>query len=514
MAAYASDFSEYVTGNQPNDWTARWVVANVTYTVEAAAEACAMGKKLYIDNNAAARHLISCDDMDGAVDVDIIALVKTSVLASGIRICARASGAAGSEYSYVVAITATDVNLFKYVNGVSTGIGTVNVTLSTSGYYWIRFKLSGTSLKVKLWEYDQVEPYHWILDDTDSDISSGGWIGISSYAISDSYCYYFAATDVGNVTFPVAYKQDKTFGCINNAFYSLAAGFNGTRIIGGYFQHSGRQLTGVKIWVAGTHTSQFRLAVYRGGALNDPSGATLLHDFGLTTGAAINQWLTYTCSPINIAANDVLWFALKGNDGNFHIRYTVNPATCGNYQIVRGRYASTAVSSDETVAYPNPWPADSGSFADYWFKLRILLDDESITTVAPTTLAPTTLAPTTAAPTTAAPTTLAPTTVAPPTTAAPTTSAPTTAAPTLAPTTIAPTTAAPTAAPTTLAPTTAAPTAVPTTLAPTTAAPEEICIKELNSIITKEFLAASFIAKEMSLRSVITKEIRLYGNLC
>jgi len=100
---------------------------------------------------------------------------------------------------------------------------------------------------------------------------------------------------------------------------------------------------------------------------------------------------------------------------------------------------------------------------------------------------------------------LAPPTTAAPTTAAPT-PAPTTVAPTTqAPTTVAPTTALPTPVPTTLAPTTLAPTTIiSTTVAPTTNIPEEICIKNLNSTI----------AKELSLGSPITKEIRSDGYLC
>lgn len=138
------------------------------------------------------------------------------------------------------------------------------------------------------------------------------------------------------------------------------------------------------------------------------------------------------------------------------------------------------------------------------------------TTLLPTTLAPTTLLPTTVAPTSLAPTTLASTTIAPtslapttviPTTLVPTTITPTTVAPTtLVSTTLQPTTVAPTTIyPTTLIPTTVGPTTLPpTTLLPTTNIPEVICIKNLKSIITNEFIT----------KSHITKELRIHGNLC
>lgn len=137
------------------------------------------------------------------------------------------------------------------------------------------------------------------------------------------------------------------------------------------------------------------------------------------------------------------------------------------------------------------------------------------TTTAPTTIAPTTSVPTTVGPTTLAPTTLAPTTLAPtslaPTTVAPTTSVPTTLAPTsLVPTSIAPTTLAPT----TIAPTSLVPTTFLTTLVPTTNIPELICVKEIESTITNEFIAKSFIANQLLLESPITKELRIHGNLC
>jgi hypothetical protein len=169
----------------------------------------------------------------------------------------------------------------------------------------------------------------------------------------------------------------------------------------------------------------------------------------------------------------------------------------------------------------------------------------AVTTQAPTTLAPTTLEPTTLVPTSLAPTTLAATTELP-TTVSPTTQAPTTVAPTtlasttiipstlapttLAPTTVSPTTTTPTTLPvttlapttilvTTLSPTTTVPTTLgpttlpPTTLVPTTVVPM-ICVKEIDSYISNEFIMKSYIASRMLLDSYITEEMRFHGNLC
>jgi len=134
-------------------------------------------------------------------------------------------------------------------------------------------------------------------------------------------------------------------------------------------------LKGCACRVGLTHTSQVRLAVYSGGSLTTgPAGATLLKDFGLTSGSGIDEWqvLMHLGNDIAIPKSNPLWIAVKGNDLGFSVLYNNTfPPNC-DFQSARGRYVSVAVSSDEAVAYPSTWPADTGTFASFWYNFYLL----------------------------------------------------------------------------------------------------------------------------------------------
>jgi len=134
-------------------------------------------------------------------------------------------------------------------------------------------------------------------------------------------------------------------------------------------------LKSVSVYVGANHGDQIRLAVYTGGSLTaGPAGATLLKDFGTTSGTAVNQWLTltHTGADITIPAGQPVWIAFKSNGGGsgFAVRYA-SSSTGTDFQTSRGRWNSASVSTDDTVAYPVTWPADSGSFSNYWYDVYI-----------------------------------------------------------------------------------------------------------------------------------------------
>jgi len=151
--------------------------------------------------------------------------------------------------------------------------------------------------------------------------------------------------------------------------------FLGARAMGGTSPDlDGMLLRSINIYVSTEHNSQLRLAVYSGGNLaTGPDGASLLHDYGETTGSDTSSWLT-----IKNLGDDVIlpkssptWCALKGNDGSFSIGYTTTFPTGSDFQSALGRYSSVVVDGGEAVAYPSTWPADTGGFADYWFSIYL-----------------------------------------------------------------------------------------------------------------------------------------------
>jgi len=160
----------------------------------------------------------------------------------------------------------------------------------------------------------------------------------------------------------------------------LQTDVNWCRAMGGTSpDKDGLLLKSVYVYCDTNHSSQVRLAVYEGGDLDDPSGATLLYDFGQTTGSATGEWLKLDVTgEVSITKNTPLWIAVKGNDTGFGVAYYSATGNEGDFQAGRGRFVSDgSVSSDESVAYPSTWPSDAGTFADFWYSFYLEYDIET-----------------------------------------------------------------------------------------------------------------------------------------
>ncbi|MCP4568603.1 MAG: hypothetical protein GY841_13585 [FCB group bacterium] len=135
-------------------------------------------------------------------------------------------------------------------------------------------------------------------------------------------------------------------------------------------------LRSVSILIGDNHGGQVRVAVYQGGSLaTGPDNATLLKDFGQTTGSADDTWfeLLHEGDDITVNKTDPLWVCVKGTGNNFSVRYKGTPApTEMDFQSAEGRFASGGeVDEDEDVAWPSTWPTDSGTFADFWYTWKL-----------------------------------------------------------------------------------------------------------------------------------------------
>ena len=131
-------------------------------------------------------------------------------------------------------------------------------------------------------------------------------------------------------------------------------------------------LDSVSIYCGIQHSGQVRVAVYQGGSSSDPAGASLLEDLGLTSGSVINTWqvLTSSTTPA-LASGGRIWIVVKCNDSAFGIVYSSNSADAGDFRSDVGRWNDDTISSAEDTAYPATWPANSGSFANYWYSFYL-----------------------------------------------------------------------------------------------------------------------------------------------
>lgn len=380
--AYSTDFSEYSTGAQPSDWTERWKTANCASEVVVNAGGFG-GQSLSLTSSVGERQLLSWDDVDSVhADCDILVKFKP---ASGpyyypLNIRTRCSGSATSETGYSLAVQTSSSGtlvISKYVSGTSTTIANVTGQLSLSYYYWIRFKLSGNNLYAKIWQDGSIEPVDWLITTSDSAISAAGWVGVGGVGQAADVDYFAVGFDGESPAFPSGYSIDK-FG--NLPLVSPSTGAIAVSVaLGGSFPASPScNLTGLRIGVGGTHSGQMRFAVYSGGSATDPTGATLLYDFGETTGSATNDYIDLTCvSPVVIPAGAFVWVFGKPNAG-FYVRYTASASLvyAGNFQIARGR-DNTDLNTDTATAFPSTMPSVTNSFSSVYIDWIALIEEST-----------------------------------------------------------------------------------------------------------------------------------------
>lgn len=197
MAIYFTDFSEYTTGVQPSDWTERWVTTDSTWTKEDDGGTGALGgARLQHVATVDGRRLLSWDDIDADADRDnseVLARVRSnSTSAAQNTIVIRGSGAAGSENGYQIRFRdGTALDLFKLVAGVATQIGTdIPFTWIAQKWYWVRFRVNGSDLKIKVWDGDhEQEPAAWNRETTDTAITGDGWVGFGAFESTGTRSY-------------------------------------------------------------------------------------------------------------------------------------------------------------------------------------------------------------------------------------------------------------------------------------------------------------------------------------
>ncbi len=186
--SFYTDFSEHNTGSVPTGWTQRWNTLNFSWEVKELVAAIG-GKYLETRNRSTSenrKHLVSWDTLDSyanRADVEIVAKVRSNST-SGTQAClrVRCSGNSGSEYGYSMALAGgTDVYIDRHINGTGQILGAdalKSFAWSANTWYWMKFRVIGDSLKGKVWAHGDSEPSAWLIDITNSDITSEGWIGV------------------------------------------------------------------------------------------------------------------------------------------------------------------------------------------------------------------------------------------------------------------------------------------------------------------------------------------------
>ncbi len=238
MAKYRTDFREYSAGSPPSDWTERWVTgAAVEVQTDGAATG---GKKLRWPTNAtSARRGVAWNAIDGDADrddVDILCRMRhnAGTTITQLRLFGRGTGAAAAENTYVGGLdegTGSGHRLQKYVAGTPTSITTAAFSVGVNVWFWTRFQITGTTIRVKNWTgLESDEPGSWDLSTTDASISGTGWTGLWNFGNSAQYDVdIFAVGTNGDVAAAVIppYTLIPTIGTISPSSSSASVPYTG-----------------------------------------------------------------------------------------------------------------------------------------------------------------------------------------------------------------------------------------------------------------------------------------------
>ena len=198
-----TDFREYEVDVSPAGWTEKWHPTSGVPTIR---DDGVIGTNCLEIVGADERYGLSWDVVGDQDDVEILAKVKVreNVDISAFLV-ARGSGTGDADENAYYATLYNSSNLIlirKYVAGSSLSITSDSFTVATNSWYWMRFRVFGSSLKLRVWADGDAEPGTWQLEDTDTDVSGVGWVGAGTFYNGPDYDFFSVASNGGTALSP------------------------------------------------------------------------------------------------------------------------------------------------------------------------------------------------------------------------------------------------------------------------------------------------------------------------
>jgi hypothetical protein len=165
---------------------------------------------LEINHSTFGHYFAQWDDIPAANGVDVLAKVQFGDAApvtgdDYFKIIVRQTGGNSNKNAYELRLRPDDgdYSIYKWVSNTPTQVGPTRFETFSSYWYWVRFQVRGTALKVKVWAgQPSDEPGTWDIDTTDSAHQNvKGTVGVGSYNGDDTRVDYFAV-GIGNDNAP------------------------------------------------------------------------------------------------------------------------------------------------------------------------------------------------------------------------------------------------------------------------------------------------------------------------
>jgi hypothetical protein len=208
-------------------WESRW--GSAAWEVITGIAGSIVGACLGILSGTFSRTALAFGDVGEVSDVEVVARVRytSSAISEVLGLVVRGSGTSPADANgYGVSVSPSDkkISINKLINGVNYSLGNFSKSvLSTNLWFWIRFRVVGTTIQAKAWRDIDPEPTTWGLTVEDSSIAGPGWVGVvSSYSNAYKYWDTFgvglngdpAPTEPVNIAVPRRKWRNAPFGFI------------------------------------------------------------------------------------------------------------------------------------------------------------------------------------------------------------------------------------------------------------------------------------------------------------
>lgn len=144
----------------------------------------------------------SWNQVSQIADVELVALIRPTAQSDSFRcgVLARGAGADGTDTGYALVLAQSGAGamdqlvLLDLVLGAESTLATASFSWALNTNYWLKLRISSSSIKGRVWAEANTEPSTWNISVTDTSISDAGYVGIFHQYISSTFeIGYFSA---------------------------------------------------------------------------------------------------------------------------------------------------------------------------------------------------------------------------------------------------------------------------------------------------------------------------------
>ena len=189
----ATDFSGYVTGEAPSDWSMLWRESGWTVKDDPS-------RLEHYVTEGGGRRVLTWDEAETVYgDVEVAAVVRArDYAASMFQLHLQGSGSAGSENSYYIDLRNDRVRINRNMDAYFDSLGAVEFPYTAEANDWLQvvLKKEGSKLKGKIWPYGEEEPAGWQIEVEDNNFNKGKvGVGHVTSGATNDWAYFAVGTN-------------------------------------------------------------------------------------------------------------------------------------------------------------------------------------------------------------------------------------------------------------------------------------------------------------------------------